>query len=66
MITVDLGCNRSMKRKEWNCLWRHMRIMQREMRKAATDCVIFGSGFIETGEHIPDGIRAVPANEVHL
>lgn len=36
----------------WKRVWRSIRVARREARKAADDCMIFGSGFVR---HYSDG-----------
>lgn len=54
---------RAITKPQWRALWRQLRIVNRETRMASDDCLTFGTGFIETGAHVPDFIRRVhPAN----
>jgi hypothetical protein len=47
----------------WKVLWRQLRIVNREHKRAFEDMLIFGTGCLETGPEVPDFIRAVhPAN----
>jgi hypothetical protein len=53
-------------RAAWKFWWRQQRIIRRESNKAATDTVLFGSGFVEIGPDVPDLIRHVPLKQVYI
>lgn len=48
----------------WKIYWRQMRIIKRETHKQYMDCVLFGTGFVQVGESVPDGIKHIPLQEV--
>lgn len=47
----------------WWIWYRQQRIIRRECFKASTDALLFGSGFVEVGSHLPDYIKHVPLKE---
>ena len=54
---------RDIPRPLWKAIYRQLRIVNREAKQAQRDMMIFGTGCLETGPHLPDFIRAVhPAN----
>jgi len=57
---------RAISRAQWKALWRQLRIVNREVRIATEDCVIFGTGFIETGPQVKDFIRRVHPSNVEI
>lgn len=55
---------RSFNRAQWKFLYRQYRIVRREALKASMDMMIYGSGIVEIGEHVPDGIRHIKRKEL--
>jgi len=64
MLALKLSfTTRAIPRQLWRSLYRSLRIVNREARHAAQDCAVFGTGCLEIGPNVPDGIRRVhPAN----
>lgn len=48
----------------WKIVYRQQRISRREIFKAASDAALFGVGYYEEGEAVPDFIRHVPALDI--
>jgi hypothetical protein len=50
----------------WKIYWRQLRIIKRETAKQYMDTMIFGTGFVEVGPEVPDGIRHIPIQNVKV
>jgi hypothetical protein len=57
---------RSINRAQWKAIWRQQRIINRETRKAALDCLVFGTGYLEVGAHLPDLIHCIDPSTVFI
>lgn len=53
-------------RLAWKLYYRHLRIVRRETAKQMEDMIIFGTGFLQIGPRVPDGIRHIPINEIQI
>ncbi len=52
-----------MTKQEWKRYHRQIRIIRRECFEAATDVMLFGTGYVEHGPHVPDFVRHVPLSD---
>lgn len=50
----------------WKAYWRQLRIIRRETSKQWQDAMIYGTGFVQVGPEVPDGIKHIPVNEIQI
>lgn len=58
--------SRSITRAQWKVIWRQLRIVNREAAKAQFDCMVFGTGYLQIGDDVPDFIRRVDPYTVRI